>query len=106
MIKKPLYSLTLIIVKLFREDINGCQFDYVLISRRGCARTGARYHMRGADAQGYVANFVETEQLVLYDGLCSSFVQIRGSIPIIWNQRGKSLKPKPVAEQSFLTVCI
>ena len=44
------------------SNINGCLFDYILISRRDCLRTGARFLTRGADIKGNVANFVETEQ--------------------------------------------
>lgn len=51
---------------------------------------------RGADHEGNVANFVETEQIVEY-GLCkSSFVQTRGSIPLFWHQLPTlKYKPKP-----------
>jgi hypothetical protein len=87
-------------------SINDVKFTYVLISRRSCFRTGARYHMRGSDPQGYVANFVETEQIIEYLGIISSFVQTRGSIPIIWWQTAKSLalKPKPLVDFTFYTV--
>jgi hypothetical protein len=47
---------------------------------------GTRYHSRGIDDQGNVSNFVETEQIVLVDDDLSSFVQIRGSIPLFWRQ--------------------
>jgi hypothetical protein len=41
--------------------------------------------MRGIDEEGHVANFVETEQALLYpDGKQTAFVQIRGSMPIRW----------------------
>ena len=90
-------------IKCFTDTFNDREFMYILISRRGCTRTGARYHMRGADPLGYVANFVETEQLIQYDIILSSFLQIRGSIPVIWNQLGKQLKPKPIAVHSYFT---
>jgi hypothetical protein len=32
---------------------------------------------RGADSDGYVANFVETEQIVQMNGFTSSFVQVK-----------------------------
>ena len=32
---------------------------------------------RGADPDGYVANFVETEQIVQMNGFTSSFVQVK-----------------------------
>ena len=42
---------------------------------------------RGIDAEGHVANFNETEQILLVgdeSGTQLSFVQIRGSIPVYW----------------------
>jgi hypothetical protein len=50
--------------------------------------------VRGADSEGNVANFVETEQIVTHGDLRCSFVQVRGSIPIIWTQK-PNLKYKP-----------
>jgi hypothetical protein len=76
------------------STINGKQFQFNLISRRSRHRAGVRYYMRGVDDDGSAANFVETEQLILYNGNVSSFVQTRGSIPLHWSQR-PSLKYKP-----------
>ncbi|EOA25320.1 hypothetical protein CARUB_v10018637mg [Capsella rubella] len=45
-----------------------------------------RMWRRGADLDGYVANFVETEQIVQMNGYSSSFVQVRGSMPFMWEQ--------------------
>lgn len=59
----------------------------LLISRRACTRQGTRFNMRGADAEGNVANYAESEQITtLEDGRLSSFVQVRGSIPVLWEQ--------------------
>lgn len=62
--------------------------DFILsiVSRRSNKRAGARYWCRGADENGYVANFVETEQLILKGNKMYSYVQIRGSIPVSWKQ--------------------
>ncbi|KAF5843936.1 SacI homology domain-containing protein [Dunaliella salina] len=56
---------------------------------------------RGADTQGNVANFVETEQLLSIDdtdgplvGAAASYVITRGSIPLLWTQL-PNLKYKP-----------
>ncbi|XP_062095118.1 phosphoinositide phosphatase SAC8 [Humulus lupulus] len=57
-----------------------------LISRRCTRRLGTRMWRRGANLEGDVANFIETEQLVETNGLRSSFMQIRGSIPLLWEQ--------------------
>ncbi|CAH0493032.1 unnamed protein product [Peronospora farinosa] len=61
-------------------------FRILYISRRSCKRQGMRFTMRGVDDDGNVANFVETEQICLFDdGRQTSFVQIRGSIPVFWS---------------------
>ncbi|EGZ07222.1 hypothetical protein PHYSODRAFT_565275 [Phytophthora sojae] len=61
-------------------------FRILYISRRSCKRQGMRFTMRGIDDDGNVANFVETEQICLFDdGKQTSFVQIRGSIPVFWS---------------------
>lgn len=81
-------------------------YDIVLISRRSRHRAGTRYHTRGVDHQGDVANFIETEQLVsrhvsnpdVKVGV-SSFAQIRGSIPLLWEQSGKKYTPVPKINQ-------
>ncbi|XP_006882820.1 PREDICTED: synaptojanin-2 [Elephantulus edwardii] len=59
-----------------------------LISRISCERAGARFHTRGVNDDGYVSNFVETEQTIYMDDGVSSFVQIRGSVPLFWEQPG------------------
>ncbi|KAL7312039.1 Phosphoinositide phosphatase sac1 [Mucor circinelloides] len=83
-------------VELNQCKINGKSFAWGLITRRSRHRPGTRYFSRGIDAQGHVSNFVETEQIVLYDGASTgqhvvgevelSFVQTRGSIPVYWAQ--------------------
>lgn len=57
-----------------------------LISRRCTRRLGTRMWRRGANLEGDVANFIETEQLLEFEGFRSSFLQIRGSIPLLWEQ--------------------
>jgi hypothetical protein len=46
--------------------------------------------------QGAAANLVETEQLVVLDGgaVLASYVQLRGSIPLVWTQI-PNIKYKP-----------
>lgn len=77
-------------------NVNGHYFSWILISRRSTKRAGTRLFCRGIDNQGNVSNFVETEQIVEYNGEKISFVQIRGSIPIFWYQTPNlRLKPRP-----------
>ncbi|GFF16671.1 DNase I-like protein [Aspergillus terreus] len=58
-----------------------------IISRQSSRRAGTRFNSRGIDDDGHVANFVETE-LILWvpPGTSFSYVQIRGSVPLFWEQ--------------------
>ncbi|XP_066555917.1 synaptojanin-1 isoform X2 [Amia ocellicauda] len=59
-----------------------------VISRLSSERAGTRFNVRGTNDDGQVANFVETEQIIFLDDCVSSFIQIRGSIPLFWEQPG------------------
>ncbi|XP_043106159.1 synaptojanin-1 isoform X1 [Puntigrus tetrazona] len=59
-----------------------------VISRLSSERAGTRFNVRGTNDDGQVANFVETEQVIFLDDRVSSFIQIRGSIPLFWEQPG------------------
>ncbi|KAL0309980.1 UNVERIFIED_CONTAM: Phosphoinositide phosphatase SAC8 [Sesamum radiatum] len=48
--------------------------------------SGTRMWRRGANLGGDTANFIETEQLLDIEGHISSFLQVRGSIPLLWEQ--------------------
>lgn len=66
-------------------EIDGSDFSMLFITRRSKCRQGCRFARRGIDDQGNVANFCETEQILLFpDGRITSFVQVRGSIPVLW----------------------
>lgn len=66
--------------------VEDMKFTLLFISRRSRYRQGCRFIKRGIDSNGHPANFVETEQiLLLSDGRLSSYVQIRGSIPLKWS---------------------
>jgi hypothetical protein len=69
-----------------RCEAGGRSFDIMFVSRRSVFRQGTRYTRRGIDSDGNVANFVETEQVLLHqDGQVTSHIQIRGSIPLFWS---------------------
>eukprot|EP00727_Mastigamoeba_balamuthi_P000087 m51a1_g10075 putative phosphatidylinositide phosphatase sac1 (833) ;mRNA; r:31992-38864 len=82
-------------------ELGGRRFALGLVSRRSRFRAGTRLFMRGVDAMGCTANFVETEQLALGpDGAVASLVQIRGSIPVFWEQLPNlQYKPRPTLTQ-------
>lgn len=85
-------------------SIKSRTFDFILISRRSCyragmisfnprelrcrkyssralSRVGVRYYIRGLDVEGHPANYVETEQIIQYNGETTSFVQASVQIP-------------------------
>ncbi|KAJ3499855.1 hypothetical protein NLJ89_g10049 [Agrocybe chaxingu] len=89
--------------------LHGRHMQLALISRRSRYRAGTRYFRRGIDHEGNVANFNETEQLLLVEGQTTpgsvrptedsfavklSFVQIRGSVPLFWSEVN-TLRYKP-----------
>lgn len=91
--------------------INGQSLGWSIVSRRGVYRAGTRLFRRGVDRDGNVANFVETEQIVEYQGDRASFVQIRGSIPLYWQQNPDlRYKPPPtlleIDPQEHQTACL
>uniref|UniRef100_UPI00358E6AC5 synaptojanin-1 isoform X2 n=1 Tax=Myxine glutinosa TaxID=7769 RepID=UPI00358E6AC5 len=64
------------------------QAKVCLIGRLARGRAGTRFNVRGVNDDGHAANFVETEQVIILDDCISSFLQIRGSIPLFWEQPG------------------
>ena len=92
------------------QTVSGEQaFIITLISRRSIMRPVLRYLRRGIDEDGYVANSVETEQIlstpswVRRTGRVYSFVQTRGSIPLFFSQSPYSFKPMPTLQHSYET---
>ncbi|KAM4772020.1 polyphosphoinositide phosphatase [Rhinophrynus dorsalis] len=73
-----------------------------LMARRSSRFAGTRFLKRGANCEGDVANEVETEQIVhdasvmsFTAGSYSSYVQVRGSVPLYWSQDISTMMPKP-----------
>ena len=67
---------------------NQKQSSVALVSRLGWKRAGTRFNARGIDDDGNVANFVESELLFFHDSITYSHVQLRGSVPLFWEQAG------------------
>jgi hypothetical protein len=84
-----------------RTTRTGLPSSLTLISRLSCRRAGTRFNSRGIDDDGNVANFVESETIYWSPsvvgqndpatsekpaGICFSYAQIRGSVPVFWEQ--------------------
>ena len=81
----------------------GLRLLITVIGRRNRHYAGMRFLKRGICDDGNVANDVETEQILeeknttwLDKPKISSFIQLRGSIPIYWYQKQSLLSPKPL----------
>jgi hypothetical protein len=94
-------------------NFDGNEIEYALLSRRDHRRAGRRFFTRGLDERGNSANFVETEQILIYKqsgkSVVNSFVQVRGSIPLLWSQKPSlAYMPKSKVDAAFasnLEVC-
>ena len=64
---------------------------FILITRRSQNHAGVRYKTRGVNDDGHVANFCETEQILVYENFLCSYCQLRGSVPIFFEQRGSGV---------------
>ncbi|KAL9559694.1 hypothetical protein MBANPS3_000317 [Mucor bainieri] len=98
-------------------SVFGRSIVVTLIARRSRYFAGARFLKRGVNDKGFVANDVETEQIVtdmattsfhstdhLYGNpRYTSYVQHRGSIPLIWSQDTTNMSPKPPIEYPFFS---
>ncbi|KAL8708615.1 MAG: hypothetical protein Q9220_006551 [cf. Caloplaca sp. 1 TL-2023] len=103
-------------MRITTTRIKSTPLTFALITRRSRHRAGTRYLTRGIDELGHVANFNETEQIVVLnddsrglggmggergvqDGKLGglegrdmqvlSFVQTRGSVPVYWAEINK-----------------
>ncbi|KAJ1373346.1 hypothetical protein KIN20_035721 [Parelaphostrongylus tenuis] len=85
--------------------MDGSQTDsslnIILVSRRSVHRAGMRYLRRGIDCESNVANFVETELILNIFDHHLSFVQVRGSIPVFWSQKGFKYRPPLSIDKSI-----
>lgn len=74
-----------------------------IVSKQSWKRAGTRFHSRGIDDNGDVANFVESE-FIFYNpskGLVFAFTQIRGSVPAFWEQDLTLINPKITVTRSI-----
>ena len=91
-------------------DIFGRSVYITIIGRRSRFFAGARFLKRGVNDLGYVANDVETEQIVaeklttsfhapgsrlFSNPTYTSYLHQRGSIPLYWSQDNSGVSPKP-----------
>ena len=84
----------------------GKELSFCMIGRKDNRRSGMRFLLRGADLNGNVSNFVETEELLIYKDNDNyhllSYLQIRGSVPFLWSQDPDcKLNPKVIIKDDM-----
>jgi hypothetical protein len=70
--------------------INGLKLFIILISRRAVKRGGTQWYARGIDSNGNTGNYIETEQIMIIKDHYFSFLQLRGSAPLMWDETKSS----------------
>ena len=75
-------------IGMFDYSINNKQIQFILITRRSQNFAGTRYNTRGINDDGNVANFCESEQILIDGNTLCSFGQLRGSAPVFFDQVG------------------
>ena len=75
-------------VGITNQIVSDNTLSLILIARRSVYHAGTRYNTRGIDDDGHCANYVEIEQMLKYQNFILSYVQLRGSGPIFFQQPG------------------
>lgn len=78
----------------FTTYVKRLKITLTVISKQSWKRAGTRFNARGIDDEGNVANFVETELIMYSDEYCYALTQVRGSVPIFWEQDPSLINPK------------
>ena len=98
--KKPHHRILVVSISSLFQYISQCSFSLKTFVNM-CDKTNSSSSCF-FPGQGYVANEVETEQIVTLAAATfppaarlSSFVQMRGSVPLFWSQDISKMVPKP-----------
>ena len=75
-------------IGMFNHVINNNLIQFILITRRSQNYAGTRYNTRGINDDGNVANYCESEHIIIAKDMIYSFCHIRGSAPVFFEQLG------------------
>lgn len=84
----------------FPSYIGRLPVSLTMISKQSWKRAGTRFNVRGIDDEANVANFCETEFIMYSEEYCFSITEIRGSVPIFWEQDTALINPKVAITRS------
>ncbi len=63
-------------------------FKLALFTRLGKKKAGTRFNSRGLDDEGNVSIYGETEIVICTEQFLFSYIILRGSVPVFWEQQG------------------
>ena len=75
------------------KNISSSIYDVGVYTRIGKKKAGTRFISRGLDDEGNVSIYAETEIVISSDKFKFSYIIIRGSVPVFWEQQGVQIGP-------------
>lgn len=97
-------------------SISDVDYKISLHSRIAAKKAGTRFNSRGLDDQGNASIFCETDVIITSSNFVFSYVLLRGSVPVFWEQKGfqighpsvqitrKPLATQPAFDRHFQTL--
>lgn len=70
------------------KNIASNNYDIAVYTRIGKKKAGTRFNSRGLDDEGNVSIFGETEVIISSEKFTFSYIILRGSVPVFWDQQG------------------
>lgn len=68
--------------------ISSAHYEIGVHTRIGKKKAGTRFNSRGLDDEGNVSMFGETEVIISSEKFRFSYIILRGSVPVFWDQQG------------------
>lgn len=75
------------------KNVSSIKYDIGVYTRIGKKKAGTRFNSRGLDDEGNVSIFGETEIIISTETFTFSYVILRGSVPVFWDQKGVQIGP-------------
>jgi synaptojanin len=78
------------------KSISSIVYEIGVYTRIGKKKAGTRFNSRGLDDEANVSIFGETEVIISSEKFTFSYVILRGSVPVFWDQQGVQIGPSNV----------
>lgn len=69
-------------------NLSSSKYQLAVFTRLGRKKAGTRFNSRGLDDEGNVSIYGETEVIISNDKFLFSYILLRGSVPVFWEQQG------------------